>query len=407
MKLPKIPVEETPSGEPAPKKSPWTMVLNSTPIIMTVLATVLAGLSSSEMTLAQYHRALAAQNQSKAGDQWGFFQAKRIRGLSIQSTIDVLSARSEPEAVDGQSLLKGMERIGAGLEQIERMAGQLSSAGGSSSVFQQPLAEFTAVASAASKEAAKVQGELKQILEQPNVKEAIAYLGNSQLPQASTRPIDGAGVSEAIAAIIGRQTEKESARLVKIIAPATLEQALETAETNIAAVENANKPASDALTPVDRLLQREGQLVRSVARAVRPLERGADTLNSKGNHDDQRNAIGQLVKAIQYLGTDMEALNTDYHVARNNFLARRYKVEADTNQAAATVYELQVRKSSQMAEQHRERSKNFFYCMLAAQAGVTIGTFSLAFKHKSLLWGLASLAGLTAVSVSVYVYLYM
>ena len=33
-----------------------------TPVVMTVIATVLAGLSSSEMTKAQYHRSVAGQN---------------------------------------------------------------------------------------------------------------------------------------------------------------------------------------------------------------------------------------------------------------------------------------------------------------------------------------------------------
>ena len=54
----------------------WGKLLGATPIVMTVVATILAGLASSEMTSAQYDRALAAQLQSKAGDQWGLFQAK-------------------------------------------------------------------------------------------------------------------------------------------------------------------------------------------------------------------------------------------------------------------------------------------------------------------------------------------
>ena len=54
----------------------WGKVLGMTPIIMTVIATLLAGIASSEMTHAQYDRSLAAQLQSKAGDQWGYFQAK-------------------------------------------------------------------------------------------------------------------------------------------------------------------------------------------------------------------------------------------------------------------------------------------------------------------------------------------
>lgn len=70
----------------------WGKVLNATPVIMTVIATMLAGLSSSEMTKAQYDRSLAAQHQSKAGDQWSFFQAKRLRSAVQLGTLDAVQA---------------------------------------------------------------------------------------------------------------------------------------------------------------------------------------------------------------------------------------------------------------------------------------------------------------------------
>lgn len=66
----------------------WGKILGMTPVIMTVVATLLAGLSTSEMTRAQYVRALAAQQQSKAGDQWAFFQAKRLRGAIQAGALD-------------------------------------------------------------------------------------------------------------------------------------------------------------------------------------------------------------------------------------------------------------------------------------------------------------------------------
>ena len=44
------------------------------------------------MTRAQYDRSMAAQQQSKAGDQWSFFQAKRLRGSMQRSTLDVLQS---------------------------------------------------------------------------------------------------------------------------------------------------------------------------------------------------------------------------------------------------------------------------------------------------------------------------
>src|ERR1700752_1218596 len=97
----------------------WGTILTTTPVVLTVLATILAGLSNSEMTQAQYHRSLAAQSQSKAGDQWNFFQAKRIRGMSLQTTIDLLQAASASTPVDPAFLKSAGLQLVAGLEALD------------------------------------------------------------------------------------------------------------------------------------------------------------------------------------------------------------------------------------------------------------------------------------------------
>ena len=74
----------------------WGKLLGATPVVLTVVATLLAGLSTGEMTRAQYDRGLAAQQQSKAGDQWGYFQAKKLRGAMQRSTLDMLHAALTP-----------------------------------------------------------------------------------------------------------------------------------------------------------------------------------------------------------------------------------------------------------------------------------------------------------------------
>ena len=66
-----------------------------TPVVMTVIATLLAGLASSEMTRAQYDRAYAAQIQSKAGDQWNYFQAKKLRSAMQRTSLELLQASAE------------------------------------------------------------------------------------------------------------------------------------------------------------------------------------------------------------------------------------------------------------------------------------------------------------------------
>ncbi len=76
-------------------QSKWSKILLATPIVMTVIATMLAGLASSEMTRAQYDRSFAAQLQSKAGDQWAYFQAKKLRSALAHNTLDMLAATSD------------------------------------------------------------------------------------------------------------------------------------------------------------------------------------------------------------------------------------------------------------------------------------------------------------------------
>jgi hypothetical protein len=82
----------------------WGKILGVTPIVMTVIATMLAGVASSEMTKAQYDRSFAAQLQSKAGDQWGYYQAKKLRSAVAHNTLDLLAATSDVQPLDAAAL---------------------------------------------------------------------------------------------------------------------------------------------------------------------------------------------------------------------------------------------------------------------------------------------------------------
>src|ERR1043165_6107638 len=84
--------------------STWGKILSVTPVVMTVIATLLAGLASSEMTRAQYDRSLAAQQQSKAGDQWSYFQAKKMRAALQRNTLDLLQATADVQPLDATKL---------------------------------------------------------------------------------------------------------------------------------------------------------------------------------------------------------------------------------------------------------------------------------------------------------------
>ena len=100
-------------------QTPWGKMLVATPVIMTVVATLLAGLASSEMTTAQYDRAYAAQLQSKAGDQWSYFQAKKIRGAMQLNSLALLEATVDVHPLPASLLTNGNPLAIAALEKNE------------------------------------------------------------------------------------------------------------------------------------------------------------------------------------------------------------------------------------------------------------------------------------------------
>ena len=115
-------------------QSTWGKVLAATPVIMTVIATLLAGLSSSEMTRAQYDRSLAAQQQNKATDEWGFFQAKRLRGAFQVNTLELLQQISSVPALDATSLRAAVQEAELAPEVKSKLSDMLGSTEGNSTL---------------------------------------------------------------------------------------------------------------------------------------------------------------------------------------------------------------------------------------------------------------------------------
>jgi len=105
---PKIQIPESLKADLPPTK--WGKILAATPVVMAVIATMLAGLASSEMTKAQYDRSFAAQLQSKAGDQWSYYQAKKDRSALARNSLDLLAATGETHPLD-PSVLGGADAV--------------------------------------------------------------------------------------------------------------------------------------------------------------------------------------------------------------------------------------------------------------------------------------------------------
>ncbi|MGA2864897.1 MAG: DUF4337 family protein [Verrucomicrobiota bacterium] len=324
----------------------WGKILSATPVVMAVLATMLAGLASSEMTRAQYDRSLGAQQQSKAGDQWSFFQAKRLRGAIQRNTADLLQTMAEVRAFDPAALKQAAE-------QLQTQASQPGSV--------------------------ELGKELLGVLESPGGQQALTFLRTGQAPAAPTGLTLDPQTRAAMEGVETSMPDTEMKGLLAQVSLNSLDASLKAARDQAQAYDAATKPLNQAIDQMDNLLAREATLRQKPAAAG---------LGSSGPE-----AGPSLVR--------------DFTAARLRYAALRYELEARLNQTIANLYELQVRKSNISAEHHHLRSQRFFFGMLAAQAGVIISTFAMAARNRNLLWSLAAGAGLVAIAFAIYVYLYI
>lgn len=343
----------------SPPPSNGVRVLAAMPIILTVIATILAGLSSSEMTQSMYFRSLAAQNQSKSGSQWAFFQAKRIRGTTMETSGDLLRAIVDPAPLSVQQLRDSAEKAIAMIAKLDN--------------------------SAASDRFKSLQQKLNQILSQSTVERSLQYLIGPDLPIIEARHLSDDSLQAVVKAIRARQTEAQTAGDVSRIPEARVDEAIALAEANAAAFDEACQPIIRDQREIDRAFA-------SMAAEIRTLRTGS-ALKSESST--------VLDEAAKLINSTLVALRA----AKQDFTARRYAREAAYNQESAELYEVLVRRTGVESERHRQRSRNFFYAMLCAQAGITIASFALARTRKNLFWAIAGIAGLGALVLGAYVYL--
>ncbi len=182
----------------------WGKVLAATPVIMTVIATLLAGLSSGEMTRAQYDRSLAAQLQSKAGDQWNYFQAKRLRAALQRNTLDILHSAG------------GIHRLNP--DTLKTYA-----------AFLHPSAKLQSVTQ----------------------ETALLTLATGQLPDADPAGPMPPRILEARDAIDSAQADSEVAKLLSSISPADLESSLQSAKKNVRELDAVLRPVEATIREIE------------------------------------------------------------------------------------------------------------------------------------------------------------
>jgi hypothetical protein len=272
--------------------------------------------------------------------------------------------------------------------------------------------------------AAAAREKVAQALGDDRVSASFVFLNSDRLPTKEGEaddPVKGlneefARINPAIPAalkeIAERKTERQMAGTLANITEDQVHKAIDDAEARASEFDELGKPTAATYRTLDDLVAGpEGLvgLVRAFHRAARAVNDAVAFVppgDSKALND-VRLAAAAVARADADLKGGAEALANDFKAAQLAYNVRRYAREARYNQAIAGLYELDVRKASLESDRHMHRSRNFFYGMLAAQAGVTIATFSLAVRFRSLLWGVATVAGLTALAIGAYVYLRM
>ncbi len=237
-------------------------ILAATPVVMTVVATLLAGLATREMTIAQYDRSLAAQQQSKAGDQWNFFQAKKLRSAMQRNTLDLLQATAEVGALDSTAVTKLDASFG-------------------DSVFR----------------------------------DSLAAVQSGHLPAAPAPQFD-ADIERAIAAFANQVPDDEFSDAVQKVNPAALEAAVRASIEQTHAFDGAMKPFNAAIDKVDAALGKTGEGLTQVSQ---PLQRSftATRLRYTAARYDMEARLNQTIATLYEIQVRKGNISAERHHRRS------------------------------------------------------------------------------------------
>ncbi|MEN9631735.1 MAG: hypothetical protein RL077_139 [Verrucomicrobiota bacterium] len=263
--LPKIKlraeIPESLKAELAPTR--WGKILSITPVVMTVIATMLAGLASSEMTRAQYDRSLAAQRQSKAGDQWNFFQGKRLRAVVLRTSLDTLNFTGAAPTLDVASLRLAL-------------------------------------------------GDAATSLDATNGPSALAALLTGQLPSPANRTPPSLELQAALKAIETSQPDSEIADLLAKVTDARLDDALRGAQAQSLALETA-------LQPINQTIERwEKNITTGSAAPQMRAAYIAARLNYHAQRYDLEARLNQTIAGLYELQVRTSNLAADRHHRRSS-----------------------------------------------------------------------------------------
>ncbi len=250
----------------------WGKLLAATPVVMTVLATMLAGLASSEMTRAQYDRSLAAQQQSKAGDQWSFFQAKKLRAALQRSTLDLVESAAETHPLDDTALTRALA--------------------------QTPAQETLASAAG---------------------KRALAALQAGEASAPVTAPAVDAKIQAALDALDAAKPDATVLALLQPVSDQTLADALQQAEDNARAFDAATAPEGKVVDALEKQLAvaKSRQPAPDAALATLARDFTAARLRATAARYDAEARLNQAIASLRELQVRKSNVAAERHHNRS------------------------------------------------------------------------------------------
>jgi hypothetical protein len=238
---------------------------------MTVVATMLAGLASSEMTRAQYDRSLAAQLQSKAGDQWSFFQAKKLRSALQHTTLDMMTVSTEVHPLDVTS-------------------------------WAEDLAASPA----------------KTVLESPDGQEAISVLKGGNIPEPPAGNAKDPKIAAALDALEKSRPETELSAILMQVDDGKLEMTLRAARERSLALDAITSPLSRTIDALElALTQGKPSSVAVAGGANRGRDFTAARLRYHAQRYDLEARQNQAIAGIYELQVRKNNMSAERHHKRS------------------------------------------------------------------------------------------
>jgi hypothetical protein len=248
---------------------------------MAVVATMLAGLASSEMTKAQYDRSLAAQQQSKAGDQWSFFQAKRLRGAYQRNTADLVQSIIEVHSLDAASL--------------KAFALQASGDG-------------------------KAKSDLMALLDSPGGQQALLSLQKGDLPPMPPPVKLSPEVQKALATVEKTDADAEVAAALHNVSNNELEDTVRAARERAQAFDNSSTPINQTIDRLESLVQQiaaQAPKAQSAGNATLTRDATAARLKYAALRYEAEARLNQSVAALYELQVRKSNLSAERHHRRS------------------------------------------------------------------------------------------